>query len=87
MATRWASWPAYHGITGAAYAATLGEQRPTFQLEDGAFKDRETGSAWSATGLAVGGPLAGSRLEAVGTRRALWFSVAGAIPGLELYAP
>ena len=76
-----------HGITGAAYAATLGEQRLTFRLEDGAFKDAETGSTWSASGLAVDGPLEGSRLEALGTRRALWFSVAGAIPDLELYAP
>jgi hypothetical protein len=59
----------------------------TFRLTDESLEDTETGSRWDDSGLAVSGPLAGTRLEAVPSRTSFWFSVAGALPGIALYRP
>jgi hypothetical protein len=40
----------------------------------GAFRDEQTGSVWDASGEAVKGPLAGSRLEPIDHGRRLWFA-------------
>jgi hypothetical protein len=58
-----------------------------FRDDDQSFVDRETGSAWDAGGRATSGPLTGSDLEQLNTRRAFWFSVAIAFPGEDVYLP
>ena len=73
--------------TGSAFLATVSGKELIFQMKGGAFVDSETGSTWNAVGRAVNGPLSGTDLEHVPSRRAFWFSIAGAIPGLELYLP
>ena len=75
------------GVTGSAFMATVAGSKLTFQFQDDRITDRETGSTWNGAGQAVAGPLQGTTLEPVPTRRALWFSIAGAFPGLELYLP
>ncbi|MEM0962276.1 MAG: DUF3179 domain-containing protein [Bacteroidota bacterium] len=53
------------GTTGV-FRRTLADGRTlTFEVEDGVVRDAETGSMWSVTGEATGGPLAGMRLEPV----------------------
>ena len=49
--------------------------------------DRETNSSWDVSGFAVEGPLSGSKLEPLNTRRAYWFSIAIAFPEVELHTP
>ena len=70
-------------------SSNLAGQTLTFDYreEDGAFVDRETGSVWDFAGRAQDGPLAGSRLDRVSTRRSLWFAVAIAFPDIEIYNP
>ena len=75
------------GSTGSAFLATVSGDQLTFQLKDGLFVDQQTGSTWDDAGRSVAGPLTGARLEPVPSRRAFWFSIAGAFPGLELYLP
>ena len=76
-----------NGATGSVYFASNEGERLTFELNDGVFVDRETRSTWSTAGRALAGPLKDVELERVTSRRAFWFSIAGAIPGLELYTP
>ena len=40
----------------------------TFEIQDGKFTDRETGSIWDLAGRAVSGPLQGAQLLAVPSR-------------------
>ena len=54
---------------------------------DGAFVDRETESVWDVGGRAISGPLKGEQLEPLNTRRAFWFSIGIAFPGIELFLP
>ena len=58
-----------------------------FRDDDQSVVDRETGSVWDAGGRATSGPLAGSELKQLNTRRAFWFSVAIAFPGVDVYLP
>jgi hypothetical protein len=58
-----------------------------YREEDTAFVDRETGSIWDFAGRAQDGPLSGSRLDRVSTRRSLWFAVAISFPGVDIYNP
>ena len=73
--------------TGSAFFATVSGEALAFQFKDGVFVDRNTGSSWNASGRATAGPLEGTTLEPVPSRRAFWFSIAGAIPGIELHLP
>jgi hypothetical protein len=73
--------------SATVFAAEARGRPLTFRLEDGAFVDVQTGSAWNRAGEAVVGPLAGTRLEALPTRRAFWFSIGVSDPGIELYRP
>ena len=75
------------GTTGSAFIARAEGKQLSFQLKEDLFVDEETGSTWNAAGRAVAGPLEGASLVGVPSRRAFWFSIAGAIPGLELYLP
>ena len=73
---------------GAAFSARLGGRTLTFSTsKGGGFRDQQTGSRWTLTGRAVEGPLAGQRLKALPTRRAFWFSLAIALPDVELFQP
>jgi hypothetical protein len=46
----------------------------TLVVEDGEFIDEETGSTWTIAGVAVDGPLAGSRLERFEHLDTFWFA-------------
>ena len=60
----------------------------TFEpLAPGRFRDRETGSTWDITGLAVEGAFAGRRLEPVVHSTQFWFAWAAFHPGAEIWAP
>ena len=72
-------------LGAGAYIATAAGKEFTFQAEDGTFVDAATRSTWDAGGRAVAGPLEGSQLEGTPSRRAFWFSVALALPGIEIY--
>ena len=75
------------GPSAVAYLSRAGGRDLSFRLVDGAMQDVETGSAWDDSGLVTSGPMAGIRLTAVPSRTSFWFSVAGALPGIELYKP
>ena len=74
-----------NGVTGSAFLATVSGMELTFRIEDGLIIDRQTSSTWNAAGRSVTGSLKDTSLEPVPSRRAFWFSISGAIPGLELY--
>ena len=73
----------------AAFSPVVDGQVLTFEYqgEVQSFVDRETGSAWNAAGQATSGPLAGAQLDWLNTRRAFWFSIAIALPGVQVYQP
>ena len=75
------------GPAAAAYFSEAEGQALSFRLVDGAVEDAETGSVWDDSGIAVSGPLAGTRLTAVPSRTSFWFSIVGALPGIELHRP
>lgn len=82
------------GRSVAAFSRIVDGQTLTFDLiedggliEYGRFTDRETGSTWDLAGRAEGGPLAGSRLDRVNTRRSFWFAVAISFPGIDIHNP
>ena len=73
--------------SAAAYFSEVDGRELTFGMEGGVLTDVETGSAWSDAGVAVSGPLAGSTMRGVPSRTSMWFSLVGALPGIELYQP
>jgi hypothetical protein len=71
--------------SSGVFRATLGERRLTFEpRDDDRFSDRETGSTWDVTGQAVGGPLAGARLDPIPHGDYLWFAWAAFRPDTEV---
>ena len=61
--------------SAAAYLPTVDGRTLTFVAAgSGRFRDEETGSLWDVTGLAVSGPLAGSRLPPVDHSTQFWFA-------------
>lgn len=75
------------GVGAGAYLAEIDGRRLTFDAVNNAVVDRETGSTWDAAGRAIDGPLEGAALQLLPSRRAFWFSIALALPGIELYQP
>lgn len=71
------------GPAAAAYFSEADGQALSFRLVDGTVQDVETGSGWDDSGVAVSGP----QLEAVPSRTSFWFSIVGALPGIELHRP
>ena len=73
----------------AAFSPVAGDMTLTFDYAEDrrTFVDQETGSVWDMGGMAFEGPLAGVRLKALNTRRAFWFSIAIAFPGMDVYMP
>jgi hypothetical protein len=75
------------GPTGVAFLSSADGRALSFRLADGSVEDVETGSRWGDSGVAVSGPLAGARLTPLPLRSSFWFSLAGALPGIDLYKP
>ena len=73
------------GRAAAAFRTQAGGRALTFELQDGRFVDRETGSEWSLAGEAISGPLAGQRLEPLPVRTTFWFAYVAAFPEVEVY--
>ena len=75
--------------SASAFSPVVAGRTLTFDYrgDDRSFVDRETGSVWDSAGRAVGGPLSGSQMERLNTRRALWFSIAIALPNVDIYFP
>ncbi len=73
----------------AAFSPVVDGQALTFDYQGDiqSFVDRETGSAWDPAGRAISGPMAGTQMEWLNTRRAFWFSIAIALPGVQVYQP
>ena len=73
----------------SAFSPVVSGQKLTFDYRgaDRSFVDRETGSVWDAAGRATSGPLSGSQMERLNTRRAFWFSIAIALPDVDIYFP
>jgi hypothetical protein len=61
------------GSTGA-FSRELDGQVLTFEATDEGFVDEETGSQWSLTGEAIGGPLLGNSLEKLVSGEHFWFA-------------
>ena len=72
------------GATTVFRAVAQGREL-TFDIEDGAIVDRETGSEWSFLGQAVSGPLKGAKLERVIHTDGFWFSWAAFHPSTFVY--
>lgn len=53
----------------------------------GRFRDEETGSLWDVTGLALSGPLAGSRLPPAAHSTQFWFAWTSFHPGTLVWEP
>ena len=73
------------GSSASAYLRTLDGQTLSFGINGGVVEDVETGSAWDDGGRSVAGPTAGILLTPVPSRTSFWFSLVGALPGIELY--
>lgn len=71
----------------AAFDRRVGDRRLTFRWEEGAFRDRETGSEWNLRGRAVAGPLAGRELTPVAHGTEFWFAWAAFHPETEVWSP
>ena len=77
--------PTLGGSLAAAFDRRIGDRVLTFDASGSELVDRETGSTWDRAGRAVEGELVGERLTLLPLRRAFWFSIASAQPGIELY--
>ena len=73
------------GMFGTAFSRLVGGEALTFSIARGVITDAETGSTWSLFGEAVEGELSGASLRSLPTRRAFWFSIAIAVPGIEIW--
>jgi hypothetical protein len=74
-----------------AFDRRTGGETLTFEIADrGGFpfrlRDLETGSRWTLDGVAVDGPLAGSRVEQIATFSSMWFAWAAFHRDTALFA-
>ncbi len=69
----------------AAFDSRVDGQRLTFSREGKLFVDAQTGSEWSVSGRAVGGPLEGRRLQPAPQTNSFWFAWAALNPGGEIF--
>ncbi len=75
------------GSTGV-FSPVLDGRQLTFERSGGAgspIRDRETGSSWSITGLAVAGPLAGRQLTSLVHGDHFWFAWAAFVPATTIW--
>ncbi len=74
--------------SAAAYLPEVDGRSLTLVPEGpGRFRDEETGSLWDVTGLAVSGPLAGSRLPPFDHGSPFWFAWAAFNPQAPIWEP
>ncbi|HET7010204.1 MAG TPA: DUF3179 domain-containing protein [Anaerolineales bacterium] len=73
--------------SSAVYLRDLEGQVLTFEWSQDEIRDRETGSTWSLTGLAVAGPLQGRRLSPLVSVEAYWFAWSAIYPETAIWAP
>ena len=73
------------GPSGNGFLRTVGSRVLTFTQAGDVITDNETGSTWDFFGRAIAGELQGETLEMITARRAFWFSLAAAVPGIELW--
>ncbi len=73
------------GPNGNGFLRTVGERVLTFTQSGNVITDVETGSTWDFIGRATAGDLQGETLELITARRAFWFSLAFAVPGIDLW--
>ena len=73
----------------AAFSPVVDGRELTFDFQEDvqSFVDRETGSGWDPAGRSISGPMEGAQLNCLNTRRAFWFSIAIALPGVHVYQP
>jgi hypothetical protein len=70
-----------------AYSAEVDGQLLTFEVADGVFRDKETGSEWDILGRAVSGTLQGAQLTELPAINHFWFSWAAFRPETRIYQP
>ena len=70
--------------TASVYSPVVNERKLSFSIEEGGILDRQTGSTWAPTGLAISGPLKGSQLEPLVYSISFWFSWVAFYPDTEL---
>jgi hypothetical protein len=70
-----------------AFARELDGEELTFQVNEGALVDEQTGSTWNLLGQAVSGPREGERLEPVVAHNFFWFAWSAFYPETGLYTP
>ncbi len=74
--------------SAAAYLPEVdGRPLTLVPASSGRFRDEETGSIWDVTGLALSGPLAGSRLPPAAHSTQFWFAWASFNPGSLVWEP
>ena len=74
------------GMSGAAYEPIAGTNELTFNVRDGKYVDRETGSVWDLGGKAVVGSMKGSQLRAVPAKTSFWFAIVAAEPTITVHS-
>ncbi len=72
-------------FTATVYSPIVDGQALTFTYKDGAYRDIQTNSTWSLSGIAIDGELTGMQLDAFPSRSAFWFSIAATYPDVTLY--
>ncbi len=70
-----------------AYAAEVDGQPLTFEVANGVFRDKETGSEWDILGRAVSGTLKGKQLTELPAINHFWFSWAAFRPETRVFEP
>ena len=74
------------GASGSACRSVVDGRYLVFEVVDGEFKDRQTGSTWNSNGLATAGELSGTQLDRLPVRTAFWFSIITSFPKIEVYS-
>lgn len=74
------------GATGL-FSPILNGRRLSFEVRDGAFVDRQTGTRWDLLGHAFSGPLKGKSLEPIQHVDTFWFAWGAFQPDTEIWSP
>lgn len=75
------------GVSTRVMSREMASKTLTFSRQGDHYVDAETNSTWDGAGRAIAGPLLGERLQGVPSRRAFWYSVSLALPGIEVWNP
>ena len=73
------------GPTGIAFEPVGEGEALTFEFQDDALVNLETGSVWDFAGRAVSGPLQGQQLNSVPSLTSFWFAIVAAEPDITVY--